>query len=437
MLHLKKIENLAFIGLGCCILYILNFNINNYDIKFSYDADAHIEYIKYVSQYLPRSLKIPLREHTYLFYNPPLSYLFPSLVNASCRFFSLIHNNVSTCEIFYGKFVQIFNSIIYISTILINLRVLKKINKSDSFINYGYLILISILAVNYRTVSMIRSEIYLLFFMSLLLSLVLKAFELEFKVNFRDKIYLGILVGLLALTRQTAFLLFPSFFIMYLYTKPNQKLNFIKFMSFGGLVGFLISSWFYFRLYFTYGSFTTFNQVPKDFQIMNLPLNFYIPTFDQFTTLFNTPIRPYLDNQFLTILYSDIWGDYWKYFRDFQYTDNHFDIGNAYSLISTFIILYLYTYKSDHNKYLPYFKYIKFTVLVSFIGFLYFQISFPTTSGDGVKATYFIHMIHLVIFISSINLESIKKSLRRRYNLLIMLISFGFIVNFKNFLSLM
>ena len=40
--------------------------------------------------------------------------------------------------------------------------------------------------------------------------------------------------------------------------------------------------------------------------------------------LFSKPIRPNLDNQFFSIIYSDLWGDYWGYFI---FTSRFLDIG--------------------------------------------------------------------------------------------------------------
>ena len=66
--------------------------------------------------------------------------------------------------------------------------------------------------------------------------------------------------------------------------------------------------------------------------------------------MFTKPIRPYFSNQFLPILYSDLWGDYWGYFsftsRSLAEGRNQDIIGdylsrvNLISLIPTFMLLY-------------------------------------------------------------------------------------------------
>ena len=77
--------------------------------------------------------------------------------------------------------------------------------------------------------------------------------------------------------------------------------------------------------------------------------------------VFTKPIRPYFKNQFLPILYSDLWGDYWGYFsftsRSLLTGRNQASIGdylarvNIISLIPTFFLLYGFkqSFKSIKN----------------------------------------------------------------------------------------
>ena len=82
----------------------------------------------------------------------------PSVAQVFCRNIIESSNLLAECQPIYGKVTQIFQSLMYIATIIINLYTLKLFNKSNSFIDAGYLILISLLTVNYRTLSMIRGE---------------------------------------------------------------------------------------------------------------------------------------------------------------------------------------------------------------------------------------------------------------------------------------
>ena len=184
---------------------MLIYNIFYYNPILGYDAEAHFSYVDYFSRYLPNEFKLPSENDTREFFNPPLGYLVPSIAQVLCRNVIESTNYLADCQPIYGKTTQIFQSIMYIATIVVNLYTLKLINKSDSFFNTGYLLLISLFAVNYRTISMIRGEPYILFFLSLLLLIIYKAqitnFDLSFKLIFSG----GIVIACIALSRQWVF----------------------------------------------------------------------------------------------------------------------------------------------------------------------------------------------------------------------------------------
>src|SRR6056300_638308 len=167
-------SNTIFVLTSISTFFILIYNILNYSPILGYDAEAHFSYVDYLSRYLPKEFKLPSQDETREFFNPPIGYLFPSFAQLFCR--NLIESNylLADCQPIYGKATQIFQSILYIVTVFINLFTLQLITKSKNIFNVGYLVLISLLAVNYRTISMIRGEPYILFFLSLFLLLIYK-----------------------------------------------------------------------------------------------------------------------------------------------------------------------------------------------------------------------------------------------------------------------
>ena len=123
-------------------------------------------------------------------------------------------------------------------------------------------------------------------------------------------IYSGVIIACIALSRQWGFLLFIPLVVLLIY--KNAKLNYLKF---GQKVHLLVryyqavlccisELWIIYCL--QYGI--------KGFSLNNQNLSFYIPNLSQLEFLFTKPIRPNLNNQFISILYSDLWGDYWGYF---------------------------------------------------------------------------------------------------------------------------
>ena len=210
-------------------------------------------------------------------------------------------------------------------------------------------------------------------------------------------------------------------------------------------IALIIITPFFISLYQNYGSITSFNKESYGFDLNNQPVSFYSPFNSEALKVFTKPIRGNFDNQFLPILYSDLWGDYWGYF---SFTSNFLDQGrnqkeigdylarvNIFSIIPTiFLVLgFLNLKKMDTNKIFNYF--IKFAILSSFIGYLWFLVSYPEIpSGDTIKSTYIIQMFHLLAFSAAIYLEEIKESNLKKYNIIVLVL---FIVYFHNIPSML
>ena len=429
-------------------IYVIIYNILFYDPILGYDAEAHYAYIDTLSRYLPRKIYIPNSNETREFFNPPLPYLFPSIIQVICRNFSSATNLLMSCKPVYGNISQIFQNIIYIFTIYVNLQTLKNFLNKKTFLNLSYLILIFLMAVNYRTVSMIRGEIYILFFMSLLLNIFLKVYKNSYNFSQKDVLIFGFIIGCLALSRQWAFLLFPPFFLIYYFDKRKKQLKSFKtkyfsFIASSLFIGFLISGWFYILSFLRYGTFLAFNmERHKNYNIESLANLLSLEGVSSY--LFTNPIRPYFSNQFFPILYSDTWGDYWGYF---SFTSRFLDIGrdqnnigaylgrvNFLSIFTTiFIVFGCYKVFKKYKKN-DFINYVKYSIIFSLIGYFWFVFSYPVSnSGDTIKASYIIQMLNLMIFIGAIYLDEIRS--KRNKTILIGILSFIYIYNFESYLS--
>ena len=440
-----KTEKIFFLILAFVVLFILGFNIIHYTPLLGYDAEAHINYVDHLSRYLPDRINLPSDNDSREFFNPPIGYLVPSFFQILCRNTIESSDFLNDCRPFYSFYTQIFQSFMYLLTILINLKILKNFNKQNTIFNLAYLLLISLTAVNYRTISMIRGEPYIVFFLSILLYYLHQANKNEFSFDLRKIFIVGLAIGGIALSRQWGFLLFPPLVLIVFHKTVVSKKNYMKFILSSFFIGFIFSSWFYFNLFFQYGSFTAFNLKRMSFSFSNKPVEFYVPTFENMKYLFYKPIRPYLDNQFITTLYSDLWGDYWGYFT---FTSIHLDIGrnqkvigdylanvNTISLVSTLIIIYLYykTCKLYKNSFFV--KYLNFAVIFTFLGYMWFLLSIYEPTGDTIKATYLLQVFHLIAFIASIYLNKLKVSQPNLYKITVLILCVTFIFNFQTYLS--
>lgn len=443
---IEKYIRFVLYSLLISILFILIFNILHYDPLEGYDAEAHYNYLYYTAMYLPYKILIPSAEITREFFNPPLPYLFPASVQVICRNVIFSENYINDCQKILGTATQVFQSILYLITMYFYLLSFKLLKKNKNLLNINLILIISLFAANYRTISMIRGEVYILFFNSILMYKILKISNNNFIFKSIDVLTAGTLIGFMALSRQWAFLLILSYIFIIFFLEDEYKIKYFKYISYSLFVGFLISSWFYFNLFFEYGSFTSFNKKPLPFNFKNQSLDFYIPTDSQFLMMFYKPIRPYFSNQFFPILYSDLWGDYWGHFvftsRDLLSGRNQMVIGNylarvnIVSLIPSIFLLYS-IFKSKTLKGNKFFhNFLKYGVLFSFLGYLWFLIKYPELpTGDTIKTSYIIQMFHLIGFIFASYLEDLKNKNLKTYFIILAFLLFAFVHNFSTYLS--
>ena len=414
-------------------IYVLVFNIIKYDPLNGYDAEAHHSYVDFISMYLPDKLNLPSENDTREFFNPPLPYIFPSIIQIICR--NVLNSNdiMRSCQPIYGLYTQIFQGLLYLASIFFYSKIFKEIRNDKKYLDFSLLIFISLLTVNYKTFAMIRGEPYIVFFNSIILYRFYKLCSDSFKYSKKDILIFGLMIGFLALSRQWAFLLFPAYFLLTFFIENREeKLNYFKFLIYSFFIGFCISSWFYFGLFIEYGSFTAFNKEPFTFDFKNQPLSFYIPFGNEILYVFSKPIRPYFSNQFLPILYSDLWGDYWGYFK---FTSKNLSLGknqllvgdylarvNIVSIIPSIIMLLGISFgfktikKINKNKNDLFFTYIFLAIVTTFIGYLWFLIKYPELpTGDTNKATYMIQLFHMVSLLSIALLIKIKNQKSKIY----------------------
>ena len=248
------------------------------------------------------------------------------------------------------------------------------------------------------------------------------------------------------LSRQWGFLLFIPIIILTIKdVVKKRRIIVFKFWLKSSLIGFLLSGWFYFNLYFKYGTFTPFNLNSSKFSLNNQKLNFFIPSLNDITNLFTNPIRPFLNNQFTTILYADLWGDYWGYFT---FTSKYLNIGrdqseigsylarvNIVSVFTTSLIIFMSYLAYKRYKKFDIIQFIQLAIIVSFIGYLIFTIIYPTTSGDTIKSSYIIQLFNLVIFLASVYFHDLKRENMIVYNTLLIFLLIIYVHNFNSYLS--
>lgn len=446
--YFLNLDYYSFYPVVVSIGFILIYNLFHYDPIQGYDGEAHHAYVQnFLNLYIPNKIDQPTSNLTYEYFSPPLPYLLPAFVNEICK--QLTDYNLLYCQQSYGFINIFFQSVLFVLTILIYMKTLKilKINIKK---NTLLVLLIGILTINYKSISMIRAETYVFFFCSLLIYFLTQLANKDFIYSKIDIIKFGTVIGAIALSRQWGFLLFPGLFLLTLFIQKNKK-KFFYFLVYSFTIGFFISSWFYFNLFFEYGTFTAFNLEPTKFSLQNQSFGFYFPSYYDFQIMFSKPIRPLLDNKFIPILYSDLWGDYWGYF---SFTSRNIEIGrgqafvgdylarvNIVSLLPSFLFLLsiyknlLYVKSLKRTSYFYLNIYLLISIFTIFIGYLWFTISYPVDSGDTIKSTYMIHLFHLISFSSFMYLYRIKEKLPTLYGFMYLIVLLSFFHNINAMLS--
>ena len=158
------LEKIIIVYLIFAVSFILIYNLINYDVLYGYDAEAHLSYVNYVAMYLPQEFRLPLKNDTYEFFNPPIAYIFPALLQVLCRNLSMSENLVEYCQPVYGKATQVFQTILYLTSIFIFMKIANILQNKKNFFNLNVFLTISLLTVNYRTINMIRRVLYFIFY---------------------------------------------------------------------------------------------------------------------------------------------------------------------------------------------------------------------------------------------------------------------------------
>ena len=431
--------------LSVIIFCILIFNTFNYYHELGYDGQHH----KYNMEVLPSNL--PTEEDTKEFFNPPLPYFIPSIVDKVCD--KLIYPNFSdvNCSNFYGNFGQLLQVFIFILILYYLLKISEIIEPENKSYKNSLFLLFLLPAVNYKTVVMIRGEIYVTLFIFACIFHFLSILKRE-EIKELDLIINSLLLGCIGLSKQWGLLFFPALgivtLILFFYKDKNFSVKYLIYSIKSFFYSIFIFGWFYLYLFTNYGSITAFNRPPSKFSFTNQPSSFYFDFALQ--DLFTRPIRGFtLTNKLFPILHADTWGDYWGYFlvtlgkggKENYEIVPYLGRVNLIALIPTFILLVglIYTVITLRKKsFIGQIFYILISLTVSFmwIGYLWFLIKYPNLDkGDTIKGTYIISLINILPFFGANLLEKIRSINEKIYNYIIYLLLIIFLHNLPTYIT--
>lgn len=426
-----------------------------HDTEMGYDADDHLLYI----QVLPGRLPGP--EDTREFFSPPLPYFLPSLVWQGCASLSteIDWRTYEFCrDDLAGKFAQVLNFFLSLGLTFTLLKLCDLLRPDSRTLKISVLMLLGVMTVYYKTFAQVRGEPYVAFFTVLALYLVAHMLVHRRELSWKNGIFLGIVIGLLVMSRQWGFTLIPALLglgMILLLTERKASFSMLKALTVSAAISFLVGGWFYIFLYAEYGTFSAFNMKGQGFSFANQPYNFYRHTGLQNNRLFTEPTREAFPNEFIPIFYSEIWGDYWGYhvfIREKSYLgslgyDNQAEINpylgrvNLISLYPTMIYitgiltglvnaLFLLKRNDPQRDRHLFNAFLLLFLISSFVLYMYFLISYPEMiRGTTIKATYILQGLLVLPLLGAEFLEQIQLRSRSVYAIMVGLVGLVWVHN--------
>lgn len=291
--------NWALLATYIAINVLVLLNVSLHDPYVGYDAHGHLKYVEVLAE--PH---LPTLEDTHEFFSAPLPYVAPAIAIGLLGMDTHAAGKV-------GQFANVLLSLLLTGYLVRLCRLIS----DNGMVALGALVALGMLPVYYKSFAMFRGETYVACFVVIALYYLLRI-HLQRDYSARTVIALGVSLGLCALSRQWGILFFPAAFLFLGYqwlTRPGLRFRIVRATLLCLALIFLTAGWFYLTLQFRYGSITAFNQKAVErFSLGNKPASFYFQT--SHWALRHNPLRDAYPDQFLPIIYSDTWGDYWCYF---------------------------------------------------------------------------------------------------------------------------
>jgi hypothetical protein len=429
-----------------------------HDPHIGYDTRQHLGYIRALSE--GRSAT---PEDSDEFFSPPLPYVLPALLIAATG----MDLSVS------AQIAQYLNVVLSIGLTFYLIKAGHLLGASSA-VKLGALATLGILPVYYKTFAFVRGEPYVVFFSVVILYYVLLV-SVRKQFTLANTAILGISMGLCALSRQWGILLLPAVFLFlalqWVRLSP-WRTAIARAIGLSLVLTVATSGWFYLYLRARFGSIAAFNRDPAArFALSNQPLAFYVGL--DLPTLFTMPVRPSFPNQLPSILYADVWGDYWGYFgvygRDTRsgafldgpalyrvlsqdghpdWLETNYESQGAYlgrvnvvALFPTAIamvslamgIIELLRRRRDRALRTGTWDTYAFTLLAvvtAMAGYLWFLIMYPSLGkGDTIKASFVLHIFPYLGIMVGLWLERVRNRSRALYGLILGGLGLTFIHN--------
>lgn len=424
----KTIKPIILLVFSFFFIYLLH-NLLFFPARTSYDAGSHFHY----ANTLLKKKRLPIREETVHFHNPPTWYLLG--VGSIKLTEKLWHITDWRSNI---KPWQMTNLIFGFGSLIIWYKIGRIIFKKNKLKSLSFIIFLFSFPVFQRVTAMLSVEPVLMFLSSLILYYYLSTC-IKQAIKLKQLLVIGFLLGLAMAIKITSYSFVITFgLLVFLTTWLKDKQGFIKAALAGGVVAamvFLLSGWFYIYKAGAYGLFTS----GRIYKTRVQPKSFY---FDfPIRIMMSYPIRPWIGNKFIPVMYVDFWGDQWNYFPQRRYgisaeylrtVDNKFitDLRLKHlarqvrvNLITTLIMLISFAVISARRLLkilkdkasVQSFQSLSLILFfwVAFLGYFYFQSRAPSWDGSNIKPSHLVYIWPIPALFTAEYIFSLKSKFLR------------------------
>ena len=288
----------SLIALFLAIQLVVLANALLHSGEVQYDGGSHRQYVNTLADG-----RLPTPKDSREFFSPPLPYAPMAIARA-------LGQEESTA----AKLGQLLNVLLSFGLCWYLLRICEVARPGDRTFKLASLGFLGMLPVFYRTFAFPRGEPWVAFFAVAATFLLLRLVVLD-DARTRVALQLGLILGLLSLSRQWGVLLYPAIAvsaIVWLYRDPERRRALGRKLFLSAVVCLAVGGWFYLHLHTEFGSIAAFNKKTKPFRLSNHGVSFY--TSPCYPEVFTWPLRDACHGHLWPILYTDTWGDYWHYF---------------------------------------------------------------------------------------------------------------------------
>jgi hypothetical protein len=215
------------------------------------------------------------------------------------------------------KAAQWLNAVYSLALTFMLLRLCELMRPQCAPLKQAALLLLGMLPVYYKSFAFVRPEPLLAWLALIAVSLTVRM-VVRADGRLRRAVGLGVVWGLLILTRQGGFCVVAACAVLLLLLVSalrwrGERASLCAVLAISVLVAGAVGGWFYAHLHRRYGSVTASNTTPRPrLAWSNWPREFYTEL--RLRALFTDPIRPSFDARLIPQFYSEVWGDYLGYF---------------------------------------------------------------------------------------------------------------------------